>query len=114
VIGPLFILAVIVGLTLWVIHPFTRPNQLWQRTSEDNTVALLAAKQATYRSIVDLELDHKVGKVSDADYLAMRKQQELEAIELLRALDAEVSHDSMAELIEKEILEVRRNLNNGG
>lgn len=110
----LIVVSLFVALTLWVIRPLTEARQVWQKASEDLTVALLAAKQATYRSIVDLDLDHKLGKVSDSDYLMMRRQQEAEAIELLRALDVEDSHGSIAALVEKEILEARRNLNPGG
>ena len=48
---------------------------------------LEAARQAKYREIRDAELDHRTGKLSDADYEATDRALRSEAIEILRALD---------------------------
>lgn len=48
---------------------------------------LEAAREAKYREIRDAELDHRTGKLSDADYEAVNATLRAEAVEILRALD---------------------------
>ena len=45
---------------------------------------LEAAKEAKYREIRDAELDHRTGKLSEADHRALDRQLRAEAIEILR------------------------------
>jgi hypothetical protein len=49
---------------------------------------LEAAREAKYREIRDAELDHRTGKLSDADWRAMDRALRAEAVEILRRLDA--------------------------
>jgi hypothetical protein len=49
---------------------------------------LEAAREAKYREIRDAELDHRTGKLSDADYQALDGTLRAEAIEILHALDS--------------------------
>ncbi len=46
-----------------------------------------AAREAKYREIRDADLDHRTGKLSDADYGAIDSSLRAEAIEILKALD---------------------------
>ena len=48
---------------------------------------LEAARDAKYREIRDAELDHRTGKLSDADWRAQDRALRAEAIEILRRLD---------------------------
>ncbi|MGI8429054.1 MAG: hypothetical protein ACR2OB_07050 [Solirubrobacteraceae bacterium] len=48
---------------------------------------LEAARAAKYRELRDAELDHRTGKLSDADYEAVDHELRAEAIKILRALD---------------------------
>jgi hypothetical protein len=48
---------------------------------------LEAARTAKYREIRDAELDHRTGKLSDADFEALNAALRVEAVEILRALD---------------------------
>jgi len=48
---------------------------------------LEAAREAKYREIRDAELDHRTGKLSDADFEALDQQLRAEAVEILRAID---------------------------
>jgi hypothetical protein len=48
---------------------------------------LEAAKEAKYREIRDAELDHRTGKLSEADWRALDGALRAEAAQLLRALD---------------------------
>jgi len=58
---------------------------------------LEAARDAKYREIRDAELDHRTGKLSDADYQAVDLNLRSEAIEILNALDR--AHESAAATI---------------
>jgi hypothetical protein len=49
--------------------------------------ALEAARDAKYREIRDAELDHRTGKLSDADYEEVDRSLRAEAVEILHALD---------------------------
>jgi len=48
---------------------------------------LEAAKEAKYREIRDAELDHQMGKLSDADHREIDRELRAEAIDILRRLD---------------------------
>ena len=48
---------------------------------------LEAARDAKYREIRDAELDHRTGKLSEADWRALDRGLRAEAIEILRRLD---------------------------
>ncbi len=45
-------------------------------------------KDILYQSIHELDLDYAAGKLSEADYRALRAKHEAQAVELLKALDA--------------------------
>ena len=53
---------------------------------------LEAAKEAKYREIRDAELDHRMGKLSRADWRAVDRELRDEAIEILRRLDRLEEH----------------------
>ena len=48
---------------------------------------LEAAREAKYREIRDAELDHRTGKLSDADFEAIDSGLRAEAVGILRAID---------------------------
>jgi rRNA maturation endonuclease Nob1 len=48
---------------------------------------LLSAREATYGAIKDLESDHAQGKLSDADYQALRAKYESKALLILQELN---------------------------
>jgi hypothetical protein len=58
-----------------------------ERDRASQLAELEAAREAKYREIRDAELDHRTGKLSDADYEAIDSALRTEAIEILRALD---------------------------
>ncbi len=94
-------------LAAWVAEAFlsrrTRPQPI-----DGEYEQLIEAKESVYRAMLDLELDHKLGKVSEEDYLYLRKQHEAEAIDMIRKLDA--TDTVRTDIIEEEIAEVRRRL----
>jgi hypothetical protein len=48
---------------------------------------LEAAREAKYREIRDADLDHRTGKLSDADWRAQDRALRAEAMDILRRLD---------------------------
>ncbi len=50
--------------------------------------ALLSQKHLAYENLKDLDFDMASGKLSEADYQAMKQEMEAEAIGLLKELDA--------------------------
>jgi hypothetical protein len=80
----LLLLALVV---LVVAVPLRRPGEL-ERREDARRAELEAAKEAKYREIRDAELDHRMGKLSDADHQAVDRELRSEAIEILRQLDS--------------------------
>ena len=75
------------GVAWVVLKPLVRPAAR-ESPDEARREVLEAAKEAKYREIRDAELDHRMGKLSDADYRATDRELRAHAIEILRELDA--------------------------
>ena len=80
----LIVLLVLVG---WVVlRPvFAGPGT--DHIEDEHRASLEAAKEAKYREIRDAELDHRMGKLSEADWRATDRELRAQAIEILRAID---------------------------
>jgi hypothetical protein len=56
---------------------------------EEHPARLLQVeKEILYQSLHELDLDYAAGKLSEADYRALRAKQESQAVALLKAIDA--------------------------
>ena len=80
----LLVLAALVAAVLWL--PLRRRGEE-ERREETMLAELSAAKEAKYREIRDAELDHRTGKLSDADWRAQDRALRAEAVDILRRLD---------------------------
>ena len=81
----LLVLAAVVALAVSVpLRARGREEQVEEVRLEE----LRAAKEAKYREIRDAELDHRMGKLSVADWRTVDGELRGEAIEILRELDA--------------------------
>lgn len=76
------------GGLVWVLRPLRHPARHVKAADDAAWRELVETKHALYRSILDLEFDQAVGKVSDADYVYLRGQQEAEALAVLARMDA--------------------------
>ena len=89
--GPLeflIVLAVLGGLVVFVTAPLRRLGEAGEAAVSPDTVAELeAARDAKYRELRDADLDHRTGKLSDADYAEVDSSLRAEAIEIMRSLD---------------------------
>jgi hypothetical protein len=80
------ILVVVAVVALVVSAPLRRGTPADAEDAE--RAELEAARDAKYREIRDAELDHRTGKLSDADWRAQDRALRAEAVEILRRLDA--------------------------
>ena len=82
----LVVVVVLALIVLLVSAPLRgRGEKELEETAE--RAELEAARDAKYRQIRDAELDHRTGKLSDADWRAQDRALRAEAVELLRRLD---------------------------
>jgi hypothetical protein len=68
-----------------VLQPLRAPTAVEPET--DRRADLEAAKEAKYREIKDAELDHRMGKISEADWRPLDAELRTQAIEILKQLD---------------------------
>jgi hypothetical protein len=84
----LVIVVVLFVVVLVVSAPLRRARRPDDASSAE-LAELEAARDAKYRELRDAELDHRMGKLSDADYEALDRSLRTEAIEILRSIDRE-------------------------
>jgi hypothetical protein len=87
-LAPLLVI-VALALVVWVVAaPLRKGAVAVEQEAELERVRLEAARDAKYREIRELELDHRTGKLSDEDFRDLDRQLRSEAVQILRALDA--------------------------
>jgi hypothetical protein len=72
----------------YVLGPLLRGAGVPDREGSAGRAGLVREREAALRVLRDLALDHATGKMSDADYDALRGRQEAAALDALRRLDA--------------------------
>ena len=82
----MLVLVVLALIVLLVSAPLRRRGTMEAEESAE-LAELEAAREAKYREIRDAELDHRTGKLSDADWRAQDRALRAEAVEILRRLD---------------------------
>lgn len=96
------------AMAAWIVRPLLeRRRALSSPPADRRTAELLEDKQSVYRSIVDLELDHEMGKMDDDDYLQLKQQSKAEALGILRELGGDSSEDLANQTLEDEIRAAR-------
>jgi endonuclease/exonuclease/phosphatase (EEP) superfamily protein YafD len=87
-LAPLLVI-VALALVVWaVVAPLRKGPQAVESEAMLEREGLEAAREAKYREIRELEMDHRTGKLSDEDFRALDRQLRAEAVQILRALDA--------------------------
>ena len=84
----LIVMAVLAALVLFVSAPLRRPAPSGIAPGADTLAELEAAREAKYRELRDADLDHRTGKLSDADYAEVDRSLRAEAIEIMRSIDS--------------------------
>ena len=88
VVAPILVILAL-ALVVWVVGaPLRRGARATESAVEIERTGLEAARDAKYREIRELELDHRTGKLSDEDFRDLDRQLRGEAVEILRRLDA--------------------------
>jgi hypothetical protein len=87
VIVDLLVIAVLVAVVVAVIAGPLRSRATTEAGEDAERAELEAARDAKYREIRDAELDHRTGKLSEADWRAADRALRAEAMEILRRLD---------------------------
>jgi hypothetical protein len=114
----MWIYLAIIGMSLgagyWVGYPLLKPRKFdspAESTSEDSLSGLKIEKEEIYSAIKEMELDHKMGKLSQEDYLNLREKYRAKAIGSLKRMDELESKGGVSEdvedEIEKEVLAIR-------
>jgi flagellar biosynthesis/type III secretory pathway M-ring protein FliF/YscJ len=83
----LLVVLVVLALIVLVVSAPLRGRGEADLEETAERAELEAARDAKYRQIRDAELDHRTGKLSDADWRAQDRALRAEAVELLRRLD---------------------------
>ena len=85
----LVLVLIVVAAVVFIVTGPLRPGRTREEdlALEAERAELEAAKEAKYREIRDADLDHRTGKLSDADWRAQDRALRAEAVELLRRLD---------------------------
>ena len=83
----LLVVLVVLALIVLVVSAPLRGRGEVELEETAERAELEAARDAKYRQIRDAELDHRTGKLSDADWRAQDRALRAEAVELLRRLD---------------------------
>ncbi|MGA8721284.1 MAG: hypothetical protein WB557_25005 [Solirubrobacteraceae bacterium] len=88
----LVVFAILLAVVAFVLAPVRRAVGFRGDSGEDQArdseiAELEAAREAKYRELRDADLDHRTGKLSDADYEELDRALRGEAITILHDLD---------------------------
>jgi len=104
-LGALVVLAVLA----FVVLPLVRRRQTVGSSPDASLTPALAEQRASiYRELTELELDQRVGKVTEADFREQSEALLARAASLISEEDAEAA--SLDAVVEREIADVRATL----
>jgi hypothetical protein len=85
----LLLVLALVAVVAFVVSAPLRAGRAADAEAEESAehAELSAAREAKYREIRDAELDHRTGKLSEADWRVRDRALRAQAIEILRRLD---------------------------
>lgn len=78
------------GSGYWIIKPLLNPEQLQDSLDprlNERIDQITLQKEATYATIKELEFDLSMGKLSEEDFEAMKKQYTLDALKYMDEID---------------------------
>ena len=103
-------LALLFGLMLYLGRPLLREGQSRAASMDNGTQPLYERKEQLLGAIVELELDHEIGKVPEEDFQRLFNQLESEALATIGKLD-QLNGGGSSELesrIEAEVAALRQ------
>ena len=88
ILAPVIVILLLGVIALYVSAPLRSGAAERERAHDEGRRAdLQAARDAKYREIRDLEMDHRTGKLSEADWKALDRDLRAEAVDILHELD---------------------------
>lgn len=87
ILAAICVIALLAMTVLYVGAPLRRTPARGGGTLDGRIADLEAARDARYREIRELEIDHRTGKLDDEDWRRLDRELRAEAIEILRELD---------------------------
>ena len=84
----LLLILVVLAIVVLVVSAPLRRRGTEEAEETAERAELEAARAAKYREIRDADLDHRTGKLSEADWRAQDRALRAEAVDILRRLDA--------------------------
>lgn len=96
---------IFVSVVFFLAWPLLRPAASPAFAEGDREADLLAEKEQLYAALRDIELDYRMGKLSEGDYIELREKYRLEALTLLDQLE---KGDEIEKLLEQEVQALRR------
>jgi hypothetical protein len=81
------IVLVVLAVVVLVVSAPLRRRGVEEAEESAELAELEAARDAKYREIRDADLDHRTGKLSDADWRSQDRALRAEAVDILRRLD---------------------------
>ncbi len=87
ILAAICVIALLAVTVLFVGAPLRRGAGEAAGSLEGRIADLEAARDARYREIRELEIDHRTGKLDDEDWRRLDRELRAEAIEILRELD---------------------------
>ena len=78
------------GAVYWIVRPLLHPEQLQDAFApalNERIDQLTLQKEATYATIKELEFDLSMGKLSEEDFEALKKQYSLDALKYMDEID---------------------------
>ena len=94
----LAVFAILFAVVAFVTAPLRRAGAATERRATA-LPDLEAAREAKYRELRDAELDHRTGKLSDADYEELDSSLRAEAIEILHGIDRATIDPAMSTVL---------------
>jgi hypothetical protein len=82
----LVVFAILFAVVAFVTAPLRRAGPVTESGAAP-LADLEAAREAKYRELRDADLDHRTGKLSDADYEELDRTLRAEAIEIMHGID---------------------------
>lgn len=99
------------GVLIFVFRPLFAPQGEIGQTSrkEGRRRKLLEDRETLYESIRELDFDHRMGKVEETDYRQARTRYEVQAVDLMKAIDqTNGGAEAIEDRVEQEIATLRR------
>ncbi len=88
ILVPIIVILLLGAVAVFVTAPLRSGAAARELERDEGRRAdLEAARDAKYREIRDLEMDHRTGKLSDEDWRALDRDLRAEAVDILHELD---------------------------